>query len=124
MREPRRDASRHLASEAISASWLGSRIGIEPERLDVLRRRGKLFGIRPPGGTEYLYPAWQFGADGKPLAFLPRLIEAARAANVDDDRLYELMSTRAGLLDHRRLADVLREGGEEHVIAAIRAAGR
>ncbi|MDP8911755.1 MAG: hypothetical protein M3M94_06800 [Actinomycetota bacterium] len=79
--------------------------------------------MRPPGAIDHLYPGWQFGADGKPLAVIPRVLAAARAAGIDDVRLYELMNRRVGLSDRRRLVDMLREGREEHVLDAIRAAG-
>ena len=114
---------RQLESESITTSWLASRVGIEPERLDVLRRAGKLLGVRPPGSLDHLYPGWQFGVDGKPLPAIPRIVAAAREAGLDELRLYELMTNRVGLLDRRRLVDMLREGREEHVLDAIRTAG-
>ena len=79
--------------------------------------------MRTPGRPDRFYPAWQFGPDGRPLPSLPRVLAAARAAALDDGRLAELMSTRRGLRDRRRLSDALHEGAEEHVLAAIRAAG-
>ncbi len=120
--DPSGDPFRHLGEEALSASWLASRLGIMPERLDALRRSGKLLAVRPPGSTEHLYPLWQFDDDGRPLEGVGRVLEAARAAGLDERGLYELLARRIGLVDQRRLADVMREGGWDQVIAAIRAA--
>ena len=118
------DTYRRLAGEALTTSWLAVRLGIEPLRLNAMRRAGELLAIRPPGSQEYLYPAWQFDAARKPLPVLPRLLGAAKKAGIDELRLHELMQTKAGLLGARRLVDVLREGGDEHVLAAIESAAR
>ena len=113
-----------LRKRALSGSWLASRLGIEPRRLDAMRRGGELVGIRVPGTTEYLYPAWQIGPDGKPHPALGRLLAEARAAGIDENRLDALLNSRLGIGGRRRLADDLREGREEHVLASIRAARR
>lgn len=85
-----------------------------------MRRGGELLGVRRPGGQDYLYPAWQFGNDGKPRDVLPRLISAARANGMGDDRLYEVLTSRAGLSGTTCLADALREGREDYVLSAVR----
>ena len=38
--------------------------------------------------------------------------------------LARLLNRRAGLVGGKRLVDVLREGGEEHVLAVVAEAGR
>ena len=108
--------------KALSTSWLGARLGIGATRVDMMRRAGELFAIRPPGAHEYLYPSWQFGPDGKPLAIVPRLLAAARSAGIGELRLHELMSMRVGLASRRRLCDIARDGDEEHVLGVIRSA--
>ena len=117
-----REARRRLADDALSASWLSARVGTEPERLHAMRRAGTLLAVRPAGASEHLFPLWQFGDDGKPLPCIPRVVEAARAAGLDESRLYELLTRRMGLRDRRRLVDMMREGSCEHVLAAIRSA--
>ncbi len=108
-----------LRSEALSASWLSTRLGVGTQRIDAMRRAGELIGVRLPGSQEHLYPAWQF--DGAaPRASVPRIVAAAREAGLDDVRLYEVLTSRAGLGGTRRLVDSLRDGGEEHVVAAVR----
>jgi hypothetical protein len=109
-----------LLEESLSGSWLSSRLGVGTQRLDAMRRGGELLGVRRPGGQDYLYPAWQFGADGKPRAVLSRLIAAARANGMSDDRLYEVLTSRAGISGTVRLADALREGREEYVLSVVR----
>jgi hypothetical protein len=109
-----------LLEESLSGSWLSSRLGVGTQRLDAMRRGGELLGVRRPGGQDYLYPAWQFGPDGKPRAVVPRLIATARAKGVSDERLYEVLTHRVGLSGTTRLADALRAGREDDVLAAVR----
>ncbi len=111
-----------LLAESLSGSWLSSRLGIGTQRLDAMRRGGELLGVRRAGGQDYLYPAWQFGPEGKPLPIVARLVAAARANGLSDDRLYEVLTSRAGLSGSGRLADALREGREDYVLGVIRAA--
>ena len=112
-----------LEEESLARPWLAARLGVPSARLDRMRRDGELLGVRPPGRWEHLYPAWQFNGDGKPLASVPRVIRAAREAGLDEIELYEVMRRRSGLTGQRTLVDVLRDGDEAHVLAAIRAAG-
>jgi hypothetical protein len=108
---------------SLTASWLAARLGTDPMRVDVMRRSGELLGVRLPGSYEYRYPAWQLGPNGKPLEVVAAIVAEARGAGLDDLALGELMERRLGLGGNRRLADVLRDGDEAHVIAAIRSAG-
>jgi hypothetical protein len=50
---------------------------------------------------------------------------AAREAGVDEARLYDVLTTPLGLRDsgRRRLVDLLLEGREDEVVAAVKAAG-
>ena len=109
-----------LETESMSGSWLSSRTGIGTQRLDAMRRAGELLGVRRAGGHDYLYPAWQFGLDGKPLPVVPRLLRAARANGLSDERLYEILTSRAGLSDSARLVDALRDGRDEYVLGVVR----
>jgi hypothetical protein len=112
--------SRALLEESLSGSWLSSRLGIGTHRLDAMRRSGELLGVRRPGGQDYLYPAWQFAPDGKPLPVIQRLVQAGRGAGMSDERLYEVLAARSGISGSERLADALREGREEYVLSVIR----
>jgi len=88
-----------------------------------LRRAGELIAVRAPGASDWRYPAWQF-ENGRPRAGVARVVSAARAAGVEDGRLYEVMTTPLGLGrgDRRRLSDLLLEDRVDEVVAALRAA--
>ncbi|MGI8421400.1 MAG: hypothetical protein ACR2MU_03935 [Gaiellaceae bacterium] len=108
----------------LSASWLSSRLGIDPQQLAALHAGGRVFAFLPPGDQESLYPSWQFDEDGRPRPIAGKLVRAARQAGIDDNRLYELLHARAGLTGGRRLVDDLLEGRETQVLAVVRAAQR
>lgn len=109
-----------LEEESLSGSWLSSRLGVGTQRLDAMRRAGELLGVRRAGGQDYLYPAWQFAPDGKPLPVIRRLVQAARGAGHSDERLYELLAARTGISGDERLADALRHGRDEYVVSVVR----
>ena len=109
-----------LTDESLSGSWLSSRLGVGTQRLDAMRRAGELLGVPRAGGHDFLYPAWQFAPDGKPLPVVPRLVATAREAGVSDTRLYEILAARTGISGDERLADALREGRDEYVLSVVR----
>jgi hypothetical protein len=111
-----------LADDTLSASWLAARFGIEPFKLEAMRRDGEVIAFRPAGAREHYYPLWQFDGDGQVLPVVPRLVREARERGLRGNRLYEILSARAGLSGDRRLADSLREGRSDHVLDAIRSA--
>jgi hypothetical protein len=97
-------------------------MAVDPARIDAMRRGGELIAVREPGSAEWRYPAWQFRA-GKPRQGVARVVATARESGIADSRLYELMTSPLGLrTDGRRLADLLVEGREDDVVAAVRAA--
>lgn len=111
-----------LAEDTLSASWLASRFAIEPFKLEAMRRDGEVIGFRPAGSREHYYPLWQFDDEGQPLPIVSRLVRESRDRGLRENRLYEILSARAGLGGDRRLADSIREGRVDHVLDAIRAA--
>ena len=111
-----------LADDTLTASWLASRFAIEPFKLEAMRRDGEVIAFRPAGAREYHYPLWQFDDEGRPLPVVPRLVRAARERGMRGNRLYEILSARAGLGGDKRLADSLRDGRVDHVLDAIRSA--
>jgi hypothetical protein len=104
-------------------SWLAIKLGLEPRELDRRRRAGEYVAVRASGGreTEYLYPAWQLDAAGRPLPGVSELVRAARERGLDDEQLVALMLRREGLTGSSRLADAFRAGHTDRVIAAVRA---
>jgi hypothetical protein len=108
--------------DSLSASWLASRFAIEPFKLEAMRRAGEVIAFRPAGAHEYYYPLWQFDDEGRPLPFVSRITSEARERGLRGNRLYEVLSARAGISGDKRLADSLREGRIDHVLDAIRTA--
>ena len=79
------------------------------------------FSYREPGSTEWRYPAWQF-ENGKPRQGVARVVAAARDRGLDDAKLYGVLTTPLGLRDGgRTLVELLLEGREDEVVAAVRA---
>ena len=107
-------------ADALPATWLAARMAVDPAYIDGMRRGGELIAVRDPGSSEWRYPAWQF-ENGRPRAGVARVVATAKDKGIDDARLYELMTTPLGLRgDGRTLVDLLREGREDDVVAAIR----
>jgi hypothetical protein len=116
-------STEHRYSTAVPATWLAERLAIDPARIDALRRAGELIAVREPGSLAWRYPAWQFDS-GRPRPFVARIVAAARESGVDESRLYDLLTTPLGLRDGgRRLVDLLLEGRDDEVVAAVRSAG-
>lgn len=116
------EAYRRLARDHLSESWLAVRLGVQPAQVDMMRRAGELVGTRPSGSREYLYPAWQFDLDGRPIGAIRRVVSAAREAGIDDERLIQMLNMRIGLGGQERLLDAVREGREEYVLGVIKSA--
>lgn len=107
-------------SETLPATWLAARWAVDPARIDAMRRGGELIAVRPPGTSDWRYPAWQF-ENGKPRPGVARIVTAAREAGIDERRLYDVMTARLGLgRGDRRLCDLLLEDRVDEVVAAIR----
>lgn len=112
-----------VAKDSLSASWLAVRLGMEPLRLEGMRRAGELVAYRPEGAREHYYPLWQFDEDWRPLPIIPMLVREARERGLGENRLYETLAARSGMsAGGGRLADSLREGRDEHVLEAVRLA--
>ena len=107
--------------ETLAAPWLAARFGVDPARIDAMRRAGELIAVREPGSTEWRYPSWQFEG-GRPRRDVARITAAARENGIDETRLFELLTAPMGLSggDRRRLADLLVEGRTDEVVASIR----
>jgi hypothetical protein len=114
--------SRAQDEAALPAAWLAVRLGLEPRVIESRRRAGELLGVRAPDGNDYLYPLWQFDAEGQASPAVARVVQEARRAGLDDDALYDLLRRRQGMRGGERLVDVLRAGREERVLEVVRAA--
>ena len=113
-----------LAGSALSARWFARVAGMETGELRRRVEAGTLAALESVDTDETLYPVWQLDADARPLANLPRVLDEAARAGLDAYALHALMTRKVGLAGDRRLADLLRSGDVEHVLAIVRDAGR
>ena len=111
-----------LERAGLTTAWLASRLGTQSARVDAMRRSGELLGVRGHGRKGYVFPAWQFGRDGKPLTSVQALIRTARAGGVGDEGLYRILDMRLGLTGRRRVVDELRDGNQAPALRALAAA--
>ena len=111
-----------MQDRALTTSWLAAKLGTQSGRIEAMRRAGELYAIRRPGEQDYLFPAWQFDENGRPLPFVERLIRTAREAGLDSRELDEVLHRKAGLVGGRRLVDLIGTGAEEHVLDVVAAA--
>ena len=107
-------------SDALPATWLAQRLGIDPALLDAMRRDGEVIAVREPGSTDWFYPSWQFD-NGRPHHAVPRVVRAARESKVDERRLYTILTARRGLHGEGQVHELLREGREDDVVELVRA---
>ena len=107
---------------AFTASWVGTRWGIDPVLLDVRRRAGEVVALRERGSNEWRYPGWQFDDEGNVKPEVARVLEVAREAGVQPERVAEILNRRAGLAGGKTLLDSLLEGNERPVVDALRSA--
>jgi len=108
-------------SQALSASWLSTKWGIDTVQINGMRRAGELLAVRPAGSQEWRFPAWQFGPDGRVRPELGRVLAAAREHGVSPEQLNALLERRSGMTGGGRLRDDLLDGHLQHVLAAIAA---
>jgi hypothetical protein len=106
-------------SQALSASWLSTKWGVDTVKINAMRRAGELVAVRPAGSQEWRFPAWQFGPDGRVRPEVARMLEAARERGLRPEKLSELLERRSGMTGGGRLRDDLLDGRIEHVLATI-----
>jgi hypothetical protein len=111
-----------LEREALPGAWLAAKQGVEPRRIESRRRAGELLGVR--NGRDYLYPVWQFSADGETLPAVKRVVRAADEAGLSGSELYALLQRRDGLTGGgSRLVDAVVDGRDGRVTELVQAAG-
>ena len=109
-------------AEALSASWLSTKWGVDTVKINAMRRAGELVAVRPAGSQEWRYPAWQFDPDGGVRPEVERALGAARARGLRPEQVGTLLERRSGITGGERLRDDLLAGRVDHVLAAIAAA--
>ncbi len=113
--------TKKLRAECLSASWLAERFAVDPARIDAMRRSGELIAVREQGSTEWLYPTWQF-VGREPRRVIARIVGAAREVGLDEAQLYEVLTGKLGLRGESRLVDLIVQGRDDEVVAAVRSA--
>ena len=115
---PRDHALERLLDAALPTDEILARVP-QYDRRDLARARARhrLLGLRV--GDEIYHPAWQFSDDG-PVDGLPRILDLliARLGH-DVVAIDHHLRTRRAALDDRSLADLLRAGRAEEVIAFL-----
>ena len=109
-------------TEALSASWLSTKWGVDTVMINAMRRAGELLAVRPAGSHEWRFPPWQFGPDGTVRPEVARALAAARQRGLRPEELHALLERRSGITGGARLRDELLAGRVDHVLAAISAA--
>ena len=109
-----------MTQASLSGTWVAARYGIDPVRVERLRRSGELFAVRSGEGTEWLYPAWQFDSNGRVRPAVQHFLAAARADRVPVTRLQQLLDLRIGLVGGKTVLELLLTGGEERALAEVR----
>jgi hypothetical protein len=112
---------RQAIRESFSTAELEA-IGISRQQLEQWRKRRRLIGLQPPLGRGFIYPAWEFDQDARPLAVIPALAEAADEAQLDPLSLHRLMVSEA-TTPNGPLMNALRAGEHDYVLDMVRAAG-
>jgi hypothetical protein len=106
----------------LTGSWLATRFGVDPLKIEAMRRAGELYAVRN-GSGEWRYPSWQFEADGKTKPAVKRLLAAAHEERIDALRLDEVLERRkVGLVGGHSVREALLNGGEARALAEVEGA--
>jgi hypothetical protein len=109
---------REIERRSVPGEELRRRLGVSRQRLEQLRAKRRLLGMRLPFRKSYYYPVWQFDEEGGPLASMPRLLKAAEEAGMDAEDLDAFM-TNAAVGDGKAPHELLKTDEEEMVLSWI-----
>ena len=110
---------RELEEESVTESELSGRPGYSPEVVARMRAGGGLLAIEIAYRPGYYYPLWQFDADWRPLAVLPRLTALSGELDWGMRMLNRWMTSE--LPDGGTPLDRLRRpGGDDEVVRLLR----
>ena len=93
----------------LTGSWLAFRLGVDPARIDRMRKSRELYAVRSDSG-EWLYPSWQFDEVGRTKASVTRLLDTARSEHIASAELTQLLDRKVGLVGGKRVRDLLLAG--------------
>ena len=104
-------------ADSLTGSWLAERLAIDPLKIEAMRRAGELIAVREPGSGDWHYPAWQFEPEAAARRRPHRRGRARGGARRDAPvRRHDVPARADG---QRKLADLLVEGRDDEVIAAV-----
>lgn len=104
----------------LSGPWLASRLGIDPVALEARRRGLEIYAYRPPGSSDWIYPARQFDEEWRLRPEVESVLAAARKSGLTPARLTELLDRRVGLSGGETALDLLRQGDDRSLLSALR----
>jgi hypothetical protein len=103
----------------LTGSWLAFRLGVDPVRIERMRRAGELYAVRNDS-DEWEYPGWQFDAAGELKPAVAEFLASARREKIAPAELTDLLERRVGLVGGKRVIDLLLNGGEQRALAETR----
>jgi len=103
-----------MLSGALTSGELSERMQVTRQAINQRRSRGQLLAFKR--GREFLYPAWQLGADGAPLGGLGAVLEALGPGSPEAHARFLLSPCEA--LGGARPIDQLEAGQAQAVIEA------
>ena len=95
----------------LTGSWLALRLGVDPVRIDRMRKEGELYATRNDSG-EWEYPSWQFDAEGEVKPAVAEFLASARREKIAPSELTALLDRRVGLAGGKRVRDLLLNGDD------------
>jgi hypothetical protein len=107
-----------LWRQAADESLTTEDLGVSRQQLKHLRDAHKLVALQLPLRRGFVYPAWQFDAEGEPFAGVPQILEAAQEAKLTTLALHRLMVSAAGE-DGTTPADWLAAGNQDYVVKLV-----
>jgi hypothetical protein len=110
-----------MRTDSFTTSWLAARLGADPAQVELRRRAGELLAVPDRDGLDWLYPAWQFDADGNPLPAVARILAAAHDAGLGPAELDVFLNRRAGV-GGPKMSELVRDGQVEFVVSSLRSA--
>jgi hypothetical protein len=90
----------------LTGSWLAFRLGVDPGRIESMRKAGELYAVRDESRGEWHYPSWQFDLAGQTKPAVREMLRAPRAERRSPG---ELIEQKIGLVGGRRTKDLLLE---------------
>ena len=106
----------------LTGSWLAFRLGVDPARIESMRKAGELYAVRDESRGEWHYPSWQFDSAGQTKPAVAEFLASARREKIAPAELTDLLDRRVGLAGGKRVLDLFLNGGDKNVFRDARRA--